>query len=69
MPSKRIYRSAKERIIGGVCGGLGKFFDVDPTIIRLLWAIMTLLSVGVGIIAYLISWIIIPEKQEKEKKK
>ena len=65
MTNKRIYRSIKERKIGGVCGGLGEFLDADPTIIRLLWAIMTLLSIGVGIIAYLLAWIIIPESKKE----
>jgi len=69
MTGKRIYRSVKERKIGGVCGGLGEFLDVDPTIIRLLWAIMTIISFGVGIIAYLVAWIIIPERQESSPKK
>jgi phage shock protein C len=69
MVKKRLYRSRKEKIIGGVCGGLGEFFDVDPTIIRLLWAIMTILSVGAGIVAYLVAWIIIPERKKPESEK
>jgi len=67
MVKKRLYRSRKERIIAGVCGGIGEFFDVDPTIIRLLWAVITILSIGVGIVAYLMAWIIIPEKKRKKK--
>ncbi len=62
---KRLYRSRKERILGGVCGGLGEYFDVDPGIVRLAWVIVTLLSLGIGIIAYLIAWIIIPESPEE----
>ena len=62
MTVKRLYRSKKDRILGGVCGGLGEFFKIDPTIIRLVWALLTLLSIGLGIIAYLLAWIIIPEK-------
>ncbi len=65
MVKKRLYRSRKERVIGGVCGGLGEFFDIDPTIIRLLWAIITILSAGAGIVAYLLAWIIIPEKKNQ----
>jgi len=64
MAKKRLYRSKKERIIGGVCGGLGEFLDVDPTIIRLLWAIITVLSMGAGIVAYLLAWIIIPKRKK-----
>jgi phage shock protein C len=62
---KRLYRSRKERILGGVCGGLGEHIDVDPTIIRLVWVVVTLLSFGTGIIVYLIAWIIIPESHDE----
>jgi len=57
---KRLYRSAKDRVLGGVCGGLGEYFNVDPTVVRLLWVIFTLVSLGMGILAYIIAWIIIP---------
>jgi len=56
---KRLYRSGTERVLGGVCGGIGEYFNVDPTIIRLLWVAFLLLF-GVGIIVYLIAWIIVP---------
>jgi phage shock protein PspC (stress-responsive transcriptional regulator) len=59
---KKLHRSKKERMIAGVCGGIGEYFDADPTIVRLIWAIGTLISVGLGLIAYLIAWIIVPEK-------
>jgi len=64
--TKKLYRSRKERIIGGVCGGLGEFLDVDPTLIRLLWAVITVLSIGAGIVAYLVAWIIIPERKNNQ---
>ena len=57
---KKIYRSKKDRIITGVCGGIGKYFKVDPTLIRLFWIFATLLW-GAGLVAYIIAWIIIPE--------
>lgn len=60
---KRLYRSKKERIIGGVCGGLAEYFEVDPTIVRLLWVLLTLISLGGGILVYLIAWIIVPLKK------
>lgn len=60
---KRLYRSKKQRMIAGVCGGIAEYFDVDPTLIRLLWAVITVFSMFfVGIILYIIAWIIIPEK-------
>ncbi len=62
MVKKKLYRSKKERMIGGVCGGIGEFLEIDPTIVRVIWAFLTILSIGVGIIAYILAWIIIPEK-------
>jgi phage shock protein PspC (stress-responsive transcriptional regulator) len=58
---KRLYRSRKEQMLGGICGGLGEHLDVDPSIIRLVWLVVTLLSLGTGIIVYLAAWIIIPQ--------
>ena len=59
---KRLYRSKKNRIIGGVCGGIAKYLKTDPTLIRLLWVIAILIW-GAGLFAYLIAWIIIPEEK------
>jgi phage shock protein C len=59
---KRLYRSKKDRILGGVCAGLGEHLDVDPTVIRLVWAVVTVLSIGTGIIIYILAWIIVPEE-------
>ncbi|HOX35544.1 MAG TPA: PspC domain-containing protein [Methanoregulaceae archaeon] len=59
---KRLYRSGRDRILGGVCAGLGEYFDIDPSIVRLLWAALTLLSLGTGIIVYIIAWVLVPEQ-------
>jgi phage shock protein C len=59
---KRLYRSKKERMLGGVCAGLGEHFDIDPTIIRLAWAVITVISIGTGILVYILAWILIPEE-------
>ena len=56
---KRLYRSGKDKILAGVCGGLGEYFNVDPVIIRILWIVFSL-AYGVGIIAYIIAWIVVP---------
>ena len=58
---KRLYRNSKEGKIGGVCAGLGDYFNLDPVIIRL--AFLLLIFAG-GLIAYLVAWIIVPEKVE-----
>lgn len=56
---KRLYRSGKDKILGGVCGGIGEYLGVDPVIIRFLWVIASF-AWGFGILAYIIAWIIIP---------
>ncbi len=58
---KRLYRSQKERMIGGVCGGLGDFFNVDPIIFRLIFVLM-LLGAGSGVLVYIVMMLIIPEE-------
>lgn len=62
MCMKRLYRSKSQRMLGGVCAGLGNHLDVDPVVIRLIWIVFTLLSFGTGIIVYLLAWFIIPEE-------
>ena len=57
---KRIYRSRDDRMLFGVCGGIAEYFEVDPTLVRLLWVFLTLISLGAGIIAYLIACVIMP---------
>lgn len=62
--SKRLYRSTTNRKIAGVCGGIGDYFGIDPTIIRIV-AVLLLLPGGFpGLLPYLILWLIIPEDSE-----
>lgn len=56
---RRVYRSSKDKILGGVCGGIAEYLGVDPVIIRLLW-VLAGLAWGSGILLYIIAWIIIP---------
>jgi phage shock protein C len=59
---KKLYRSSKDRKIAGICGGLGEYFSVDPTLIRLAFVFIGLLTAVIPmIVAYLIGWIIIPQ--------
>lgn len=60
---KRLYRSRKERMLAGVCGGIAEYFEVDPTLVRLAWVLFTFVG-GAGIVAYIIAWIIVPEAPE-----
>lgn len=64
---KKLYRSRESRIIGGVCGGIGEYFDIDPVLIRIIFLILFFV-LGVGIITYIIAWIIIPERPLNNEK-
>ncbi len=56
--NRKLYRSYSNRMLCGVCGGIGEFFHIDPTIVRLVWALLGL--TGAGIIAYILAAIIVP---------
>ncbi len=60
--AKKVYRSKTDKILGGVCGGLSDYFSVDVVLIRLLW-VFSFLAGGIGFIAYMAAWIIIPEER------
>lgn len=62
---KKLYLSEKNRKIGGICGGLGEYFSTDATLFRILFVIVTLLTGGLGVIAYLLMWVIIPRRPKK----
>lgn len=61
MEQKRLYRSRRERMICGVCGGVAEFFNLDPTLIRLAF-VLFILAGGSGILAYIIAAIIMPDE-------
>lgn len=58
---KKLYRSNKDRMIGGVCGGLGEYTNIDPTLIRLIFTLLAIFGVGSSVLIYLIMLIIVPE--------
>lgn len=60
MNEKKLYRSNSDKMIAGVCGGLGHYFGVDPTLIRLLFALLVVFGVGSGIILYIVLAIVMP---------
>lgn len=62
MEPKKLYRSTKNKMICGVCGGIAEYVNTDPTVIRLLWVIFGIL--GVGVIVYIIAAIIMPVEQQ-----
>jgi phage shock protein PspC (stress-responsive transcriptional regulator) len=61
---KKLYLSTTDRKIGGVCGGIGEYFEKDPTLIRILFILVILFSFGFGVISYLAMWLIVPKKPE-----
>lgn len=56
---KQLQRSTQNKVLGGVCAGLGHYFNLDPTIVRILFLI-ALLGFGVGPLVYIILWIVMP---------
>ncbi|MBQ4530644.1 MAG: PspC domain-containing protein [Lachnospiraceae bacterium] len=62
MGDKKLYRSNNNKMICGVCGGLGEYLNVDPTLIRLIWAVLVL-AAGTGVLVYILAAIIMPYQQ------
>jgi phage shock protein C len=60
--SKKLYRSRANRMIGGICGGLGKFFSIDPTVVRIVFVLGMLLGFGSFFLLYIIMLFIVPEE-------
>ena len=66
MDYKRLYRSGKDRMLGGVLGGLSEYLNVDPTIIRILYVLLLFASVGFIILAYFVGWVLIPRNPDHQ---
>lgn len=62
---ERYVRSRTDRVLAGVCGGLAAYFDVDPTLVRVAWVVVTLFSVGLGVLAYVLLWLLAPEEGDR----
>lgn len=58
---KRYYRSSTDRIIGGVCGGIAEYFNIDPLLVCLVFAIL-FFGYGTGLLAYILIWILAPKR-------
>lgn len=59
---KKLYRS-QDKMLGGVCSGIAEYFDFDPTIVRIVYALLTIFTAFSGILVYIILWIAIPQKE------
>ncbi len=60
MGDKRLYRSETNKMLAGVCGGIGEYFNIDPTLVRLAWVVFSAFG-GAGVLAYIVAAIIIPK--------
>jgi phage shock protein C len=61
MEPKRLYRSTKDSMIGGVCAGLANYFGMDPTVVRIIFLLLALFPAN-GVLIYLILWIVVPQE-------
>ena len=61
--NKRIYKNREKKMLCGVCAGLAEYFDIDPTLVRVLWAVISL-GYGSGLLAYIVCAIVFPDKSE-----
>ena len=61
---KRLYRSRENRVLAGICGGLGEYFEIDPVLLRLIWLLVVIFTgVVPGILAYIIATLVIPKNK------
>jgi len=58
--NRRLYRSHTESVLGGVAGGVAEYLDTDPAIVRVLWALLALITGGVFFVLYIVMWIVVP---------
>ena len=67
-PLKRLYRDPDNSVLGGVCGGLGAYFNIDPIIVRALFIVLLIISIGTAIIVYILLWLITPKAETTAQK-
>jgi phage shock protein C len=58
--NRRLYRSSRERVISGVAGGVAEYFDIDPSIVRIAWVLLALITGGVFLVLYGVMWLVVP---------
>lgn len=64
--SKKLYRSTSDRWLAGVCGGLASYFNLDPTLVRVIFVVLALFGLG-GVILYLLLWVLVPTEPTGEE--
>ncbi len=63
--SKVLRRTRDGRMLAGVCAGVADYFGLDVTLVRVIWAVVSVITGGAGVLAYLVAWIIIPDEGQK----
>ena len=63
--NKMLMRPRDGRMLAGVCAGVADYFGLDVTLVRVIWAVVSLITGGAGVLAYLVAWIIIPDEGQK----
>ncbi len=63
---KKLYRSRRDKMLGGVCAGIAEYFGIDTTLVRLIFAFM-FFGMGIGFLPYLVMWIVIPEEPDYDE--
>jgi phage shock protein C len=64
---KKLMRSRKDKMIAGVCGGIAEYFNMDPTLVRIIYVLVSIFSIAFpGILVYIILWLVIPETDKVE---
>ncbi|HZJ83517.1 MAG TPA: PspC domain-containing protein [Clostridia bacterium] len=64
---KKLYRSREQKMLAGVCGGVGEYFNIDVTLVRLVWAIAAIPSFGGALVIYILAAIIVPERSQGDQ--
>ena len=59
--NRRLYRSRTDSVIGGVAGGVAEYLDIDPSIVRIVWAVLAIVTGGIFFVLYIVMWIVVPE--------
>jgi phage shock protein C len=59
--NRRLYRSRTDSVIGGVAGGVAEYLDIDPSVVRIVWAVLAIVTGGILFVLYIVMWIVVPE--------
>jgi phage shock protein C len=62
--NRRLYRSHTDSVLGGVAGGVAEYLDVDPAIVRVLWALLAIITGGVFFVLYIVMWVVVPYRPD-----